>query len=53
MVVRLVISCEVERSDMKARRQIEFMRRYVKVVEGVGGLGVMLRLEKNWIVIGG
>ena len=47
MVVEgLVISCEVERSDMKAGRQIEFMRRYVKVVEGGEGLGMMLRLEK-------
>ena len=51
----LVISYEVERSDMKARRQLEFMRRYVKVVEGVSLLpqGVMLRLKKNWIVIRG
>ena len=32
---------------MKAGRQIEFMRRYVKVVEGGGGLGMMLRLENN------
>ena len=31
---------------MKAGRQIEFMWRYVKIVEGRGGLGVMLRLEK-------
>ena len=38
----LVISCEV---NMKARRQIDLMRRYVKVVEGRGGLKVILRLE--------
>ena len=38
---------------MKAGRQIVFMRQYVKVVEGGGGLGVMLRLNKNLIVIGG
>ena len=31
---------------MKAGRQIEFMRRYVKVVEGGGGLGVMLTLKE-------
>ena len=37
VVERLVISCEVERSDMKAGRHIELMRRYVKVVEGGGG----------------
>ena len=37
---------------MKAGRQIDFTRRYAKVVEGGEGLGVMLRLEKNWIVIG-
>ena len=33
----LVISWEVESSDMKAGRQIEFMRRYVKFVEGREG----------------
>ena len=31
---------------MKAWRQIEFMRLYVKIVEGGEGLEVMLRLEK-------
>ena len=36
VVGRLVISCEVERSDMTAGRQIELMRRYVKVVVGGG-----------------
>ena len=42
----LVISCEVERSDRKTGIQIEFMRRYVKVVEEGRGLRMMLRLEK-------
>ena len=53
VAVGLVTSCEVERSDMIAGRQIEIMRRYVKVVEGGGRVGSDVEAGENWTVIRG
>ena len=43
----LVISCEMERSDMKAGRRLEFMRRYVKLVKGGGELGGLSKFDSD------